>query len=88
MENEAGAKMEQLTESTTQAFESYSWRDPEIVWFTARDGVKVPARLYRPQKARKNAPAVVFVHGAGYFAECTSLVEQLLSGIYVSQHPG
>ncbi len=66
MENKAGAKMRQLTKSTTAKFDSYAWRDPEIVWFKARDGVQVPARLYRPAKAKKGGPAVIFVHGAGY----------------------
>ncbi|MCB0595356.1 MAG: prolyl oligopeptidase family serine peptidase [Lewinellaceae bacterium] len=66
MENKAGAKMERLTKSTTEAFNRYSWRDPEIVNFTARDGAKVPARLYRPENAPPGGPAVIFVHGAGY----------------------
>jgi dipeptidyl aminopeptidase/acylaminoacyl peptidase len=60
------ASMRQLTRSTTPEFQSYSWRDPEIVWFEARDGAKVPARLYKPKKGVKGGPAVIFVHGAGY----------------------
>ena len=32
----------------------------------ARDGVKVPARLYKPANYKKGGPAVIFVHGAGY----------------------
>jgi dipeptidyl aminopeptidase/acylaminoacyl peptidase len=66
MENKPGAKMEQLTNSLTADFQRYQWRDPEIVWFKASDGVKVPARLYRPAKPRRKGPAVIFVHGAGY----------------------
>lgn len=66
MENRMGADMKQVTESTTTAFKSYKWRDPEIVWFTANDGVKVPARIYRPNRPLRNGPAVIFVHGAGY----------------------
>lgn len=66
MKNEAGAEMQQLTKSTTTEFENYSWRDPEIVYFKGRDGVEVPARLYRPRRAPRRGPAVVFVHGAGY----------------------
>ncbi len=66
MENRPGAEMRQLTQSTTKDFNAYPWRDPEIVWFEASDGVKVPARIYRPKKAVKNGPAVMFVHGAGY----------------------
>lgn len=64
MPNEAGAKMQQLTESTTDDFDSYEWRVPEIVHFEARDGAKVPASLYKPGKP--NGAAVIFVHGAGY----------------------
>lgn len=66
MENRAGAAMKRLTQSTTTDFEKYKWRDPEIVRFKARDGATVSARLYRPQKAKRNGPAVIFVHGAGY----------------------
>ena len=66
MENKAGAEMQQITESTTADFKAYSWRDPEIVRFTAGDGAQVAARLYRPQRAKRNGPAVIFVHGAGY----------------------
>jgi dipeptidyl aminopeptidase/acylaminoacyl peptidase len=66
MPNQAGTKMEQLTTSTTEAFRSYTWRDPEIVQFEAGDGVKVPATLYKPAADKKNGAAVIFVHGAGY----------------------
>jgi len=66
MPNKAGAKMVQLTESTTDAFESYDWIDSEIINFTARDGAEVPATLYKPTEAKKNGAAVIFVHGAGY----------------------
>lgn len=66
MPNLPGATAKQITESTTEAFRSYKWRDPEIAWFTADDGVKIPARIYRPNRPRRNGPAVIFVHGAGY----------------------
>ncbi len=66
MPNKAGAKMKQLTTSTTKEFNSYQWIDSEIVQFTARDGVKVPATLYKPKASNKNGAAVIFVHGAGY----------------------
>ncbi|NRB65510.1 MAG: DPP IV N-terminal domain-containing protein, partial [Saprospiraceae bacterium] len=66
MKNEPQAKMIQVTTSTTQAFQAYPWRDPEIIRFTARDGAQVPARLYRPENAEPGGPAVIFVHGAGY----------------------
>lgn len=66
MPNQAGAKMEKLTTSTTEAFNAYAWRDPEIIQFEAADGVKVPASLYKPAEDKKNGAAVIFVHGAGY----------------------
>jgi len=64
MQNKAGAEMQQLTHSTTKAFQEYSWRSPEIISFAARDGEEVPARLYRPEQP--NGAGVIFVHGAGY----------------------
>jgi acetyl esterase/lipase len=66
MKNEPGAEMTQLTHSTTKGFEQYQWRDPEVIQFTARDGAKVPARIYRPDPSKKTNVAVIFVHGAGY----------------------
>jgi len=66
MPNKPGASMVQLTESTTKNFNSYPWIDPEIIRFTARDGVDVPATLYEPSADKKNGAAVIFVHGAGY----------------------
>ena len=66
MPNEAGAKAKKITDSTTDAFKAYDWREPEIVKFKASDGVEVPARLYRAKGGSKDKPAVIFVHGAGY----------------------
>ena len=66
MANEAGAEMVQLTQSTTDEFKAYSWRDPEIIYYQASDGVKVPATLYQPEADKRNGAAVIFVHGAGY----------------------
>jgi dipeptidyl aminopeptidase/acylaminoacyl peptidase len=64
MENKPGAKAKQITNSLTEEFKSYPWRDPEIITFNARDSAKVYARIYRPE--RPNGAAVIFVHGAGY----------------------
>lgn len=66
MENRAGAAMNRITASTTEAFKAYDWRKPEIVHFKASDGAQVPARLYRPENPAPDGPAVIFVHGAGY----------------------
>lgn len=66
MKNEAGAEPRQITESTTEDFQGYAWREPEIIRFTARDGARVPARIYRPENPQPGGSAVIFVHGAGY----------------------
>ncbi len=62
----ANVKETPLTNGQTEEFRNYSWRDPQLVHFTASDGVKVPARLYTPSAEAKNGAAVIFVHGAGY----------------------
>jgi len=62
-----GGKIEQITtKAMSDEFKSYPWRDPEIITFTARDGVQVPARIYKPATPAPGKPAVLFVHGAGY----------------------
>ncbi len=66
MPNKIGAEMKKLTNSTSDDFKKYNWRVPEIVQFKADDGVKVPARIYRPKNPVKGGPAIIFVHGAGY----------------------
>jgi len=65
-ENVPGAEAVQLTQSTTKAFNEYNWRMPGFITFKASDGAKVHARLYRPEEAQEQGPAVIFVHGAGY----------------------
>jgi dipeptidyl aminopeptidase/acylaminoacyl peptidase len=66
MDNKPGAKPRQITQSTTEEFNAYPWREPEVVTFKARDGAGVYARLYLPANAQRNGAAVIFVHGAGY----------------------
>jgi len=63
-ENKKGAKETQVTNSLTNEFKSYDWRDPEVSTFKARDGADVYTRLFKPTKP--NGAAVIFVHGAGY----------------------
>ncbi len=65
-ENRAMADAKRITTSPTAEFGQFAWLDVPIVEFTARDGVKVPARLFKPANFKKGGPAVVFVHGAGY----------------------
>ena len=60
------AESKKLTASPAAEFWQYPWMDVPIVTYTARDGVKVPARLFKPANFRRGGPAVIFVHGAGY----------------------
>ncbi|NOT75375.1 MAG: S9 family peptidase [Cyclobacteriaceae bacterium] len=63
-ENKAGAKPQQITNSLSEEFKSYPWKDPEVTTFKARDGADVYTRVFKP--AKPNGAAVIFVHGAGY----------------------
>jgi len=65
-ENRPGAAIAVRTDSPSAEFKQYSWLDAPIVQVPARDGVLVPARLFKPANARPGGPAVIFVHGAGY----------------------
>jgi dipeptidyl aminopeptidase/acylaminoacyl peptidase len=62
------APLAQLTTSPTKEWLSFNWITPEIVMIPASDGVRVPARIYRPRdmNAQPNGAGVIFVHGAGY----------------------
>ncbi len=64
--NKPGAKAIQVTKSTTAEFDSYKWRQPDLVSFKNRYGDEVYARVYPAANPHPNKPAVVFVHGAGY----------------------
>ncbi|RYD71878.1 MAG: S9 family peptidase, partial [Sphingobacteriales bacterium] len=64
--NKVGAKAVKVTESTTKEFNSYKWREPDMVSFKNRYGTDVYARVYKSDNPHPNHPAVVFVHGAGY----------------------
>ncbi|MBY0245408.1 MAG: prolyl oligopeptidase family serine peptidase [Sphingobacteriaceae bacterium] len=64
--NKAGEKAIQITKSTSTEFDSYAWRQPDMVSFKNRFGDDVYARVYPASKPHANKPAVVFVHGAGY----------------------
>lgn len=55
-----------VTTSPVAEWSNRKWIDPPIVSFKARDGADVFARLYKPANLKRGAPAVVFVHGAGY----------------------
>jgi dipeptidyl aminopeptidase/acylaminoacyl peptidase len=70
MPNTLGAPAKQITTTPTAEWRSFSWIDPKVITFKARDGVEVYARLFTPEMigAKRDPlhPGVVFVHGAGY----------------------
>jgi dipeptidyl aminopeptidase/acylaminoacyl peptidase len=70
MPNRPGAPLKQVTTTPTEEWRSFKWADPQLITYKTRDGVDVSARLFTPEMmgARRDpaAPAVVFVHGAGY----------------------
>jgi len=70
MPNRPGAAATQVTTTPTDEWRSFKWVDPQLITYRTRDGVDVYARLFTPEMmgARRDpaAPAVVFVHGAGY----------------------
>jgi dipeptidyl aminopeptidase/acylaminoacyl peptidase len=63
-----GAAMARITTSPSGDFLAFPWIEAEIIHFEARDGARVPARIYRPSEmgVEANGGAVLFVHGAGY----------------------
>ena len=64
--NKPESKAEVITKSTTSEFDSYAWKEPEMITFDNRYGTKVYARLYQAKNPDQAKPAVIFVHGAGY----------------------
>ncbi|WP_454804149.1 prolyl oligopeptidase family serine peptidase [Mucilaginibacter phyllosphaerae] len=64
--NKPGAAAVQVTHSTTAEFNTYAWREPEVISFKNRNGKDIYARVYVPKNPDPAKPAVVFVHGAGY----------------------
>lgn len=65
-ENKVGGIAKKITTSSSEEFNSYSWKDPALVVFKNRYGDDVHARIYKPENPHPSKPAVVFVHGAGY----------------------
>ncbi len=65
--NEPGTTARQITNlAAGEEWKAYPWRDPEVITFSARDGARVYARIFKPDNPGPGMPAVVFVHGAGY----------------------
>ena len=65
-ENRPGQELKRLTTSPNPEFAEYAWQDVPIVKVPARDGIQVPARMFKPANYRRGGPAVIFVHGSGY----------------------
>ena len=55
-----------ITYSESDAFQKYAWRKPGVITFKGQDEKDVYARVYKPENAKKNSAAIIFVHGAGY----------------------
>jgi dipeptidyl aminopeptidase/acylaminoacyl peptidase len=64
MDNQTQASPLQVTQSVTDEFRSYPWREAKVVTIKATDGKNIFVRVYEPKKS--NGRAVIFVHGAGY----------------------
>ncbi len=67
----ASAAPAQLTLSPSPEFSAGPWKEMDVVYIPASDGVPVPAHVYKPQDfgAKPNGAAVIWVHGAGYAHE-------------------
>lgn len=66
-EAKTGAKATQVTnKAMSSEFQSYKWREPEVITIPARDGALIYARIYKPENPHPSRPAVLFTHGAGY----------------------
>jgi dipeptidyl aminopeptidase/acylaminoacyl peptidase len=70
MPNKANAAATRVTTSPSAEWSAHSWVEPQLITYKSRDGQDVYARLITPEmvgaKRDPKAPAVVFVHGAGY----------------------
>ncbi len=70
MPNRAGATAAKVTTSPSAEWMTQKWVEPQLITYKSRDGKDVYARMYTPEmvgaKRDPKAPAVVFVHGAGY----------------------
>lgn len=54
---------EQLTNSFPDDLKDAEFVQPEEVWYAGKDGVQVPALLYRAKNAGKDSPAILSIHG-------------------------
>jgi len=71
--NEDGL-LQPLTDTRSDAFKQYNWRQPEYVQIPSRHGAgNIWGKYYGPDvlEAGKQYPVVLFVHGAGYLQNVT-----------------
>ncbi len=63
-----GASVEKISQFTSSEFEEIDWTVPQVVSIPSTHQPRpIPAKLYLPDSPTpQGAPAVVFVHGAGY----------------------
>ncbi|MSR45579.1 MAG: S9 family peptidase [Planctomycetes bacterium] len=69
-----GARSTQLSETMPDALRDLGLPPPDVVAFKSGDGTALRALYYPPQpppRAGAKAPAVLFVHGAGYLQNVT-----------------
>jgi dipeptidyl aminopeptidase/acylaminoacyl peptidase len=70
MSNRGNAAATRVTTSPSPEWSAHAWVEPQLITYKSRDGKDVYARLITPEmvgaKRDPKAPAVVFVHGAGY----------------------
>jgi len=59
---------QQMTNSMPAELRHEKFIQPEEVWYTSEDGIKVPALLYRPEGANGNSPAIINIHGGPNWA--------------------
>ena len=82
MANAPQAQLRVLTDSTTDEFKGFDLPKPEIVTFPDADGNLIYADLYLPEARVDDAPAVLYIHGAGY----TQAVYKRWSGARLLHH--
>jgi acetyl esterase/lipase len=79
-----GSGARALTATTPASFHATGWIAPQRRAFESADGTRVWANVWTPQ--RRDAPCVVFVHGAGYLQNVTdSLTEYPLNWMFHSR---
>ncbi len=61
--NLADGSTQQLTNSLPDELRNAEFIPPEEVWYAGKDGMQVPALLYRAKNANNDAPTVINIHG-------------------------